>query len=139
MQLPENKVEKFLTEFEKLYKTGPFNHSHDHYYIKHGNKYSFLMNTSDISPAVNNAVIKVDNKTLDVFTPSGKKPIGNLKSEFGGLETFDKSGPIHSNHQDRKEARIRQLKEFTPGEKREGLPEAEKKIEPPKENYDYGF
>ena len=131
MQLPENKVEKFLQEFEKLYKTGPYHHPNQTYYIKNTPKYASLMMHWDDNPKHDHILVRIDKKTLNILTPTGKVPIGNLNTEFGGLEFFDETGLLRTTglHPAKKEVRIRQLK---------GLPSFQK-VEPPKENYDYGF
>lgn len=129
MEAPQNKQEKFFREFEKLYRTGPNHLEPDTYYIKNGSRFVSLMRKWNNVPTQHHIMIRLDKKTGDIFTPSGKVPIGNINSAYGGLETFDKSGPIYKTHNERTEARIRELN---------GLPPVEK-VTPPRDTSYFGL
>jgi hypothetical protein len=111
MESPET---KFFQEFERLYRTGSSHQVGDTYYVKNGTRYLVFVRHWDNEPRHDHILIRLDKATGDILTPTGKVPIGNINSEYHGLETFDKFGPIYRNHDDRKEARIRELNGLLP-------------------------
>ena len=113
MEPRETKIENFLKEFEKLYKTGSLHHPEDTYYIKQTFGYASLAQLNKHYPKHDAILIKVHKNNLDVLTPTGHIPIGNLNSKYKGLETFDKKGPIDiRKHNERREVRLQKLREI---------------------------
>ena len=57
-----------------------------------GTKY---INVNDVSPdGKSNLLARIDRKTLDVLSPTGKAPRGNLNNTYGGFDLIDQYGVI---------------------------------------------
>lgn len=97
--MDDPKVRAFVEEQEKLCKR--YNDQHK-VFVTEGRKYLHI-NVDTQSPCGRPSYIgRIDKKTLDVYSQSGKKPRGNINNQYGGFDLIDMYGVIVNDEKYRK-------------------------------------